>query len=131
MFYTKAEVRKIKQAHEDEIRSKDQHIEDLNRTFLRSQEKKDVEHELALKEKDFQLKHISDDRVVALQAQVEELTKQKAVLEQKVEMLDKIVDLSGDVLDVKALVSDLIKKLPNIDLKELSVNVQGNNGQVS
>jgi hypothetical protein len=39
-------------------------------------------------------------------------------------MLDKIVDLNADIIDVKELVVSLIKKLPEVNLQNLTVMSQ-------
>jgi|ERR1035437_9331007 hypothetical protein len=46
-----------------------------------------------------------------------------AQLTEKVAMLEKVVDISSEIIDVKDLIGSLIKKLPEVNLKSLSVNV--------
>lgn len=78
-------------------------------------------HELELKEKEFELKHFKDEEVQKLRDSVAEKSQRIAVLEKENEMLDKIVDLNADIVDVKELVKTLISKLPNIDIKSINV----------
>lgn len=81
----------------------------------------EANHKLALKEKEFELKHFKDEEVQKLRAELETEKKNGAVLKKENEMLVKITDLNADVIDVKGLVSDLIKKLPEINLTSLTV----------
>jgi hypothetical protein len=77
-------------------------------------------HELEVKELNFKIAHNeSEDTKKAKDELVKEQTK-NAVLEQKVEMLDKIVDLNADVIDVKDLVTQLINKLPEVKISSLA-----------
>ncbi len=80
-----------------------------------------AEHVLALKEKEFELKHFKDEEVKKLQAEKIELEKKNAVLEKELEMNKQIVDLNADVIDVKDLVSKLIDKLPEVNISNLTL----------
>jgi len=80
------------------------------------------DHELELKEKEFELKHFKDERIKELEEETNEKNKTIAVLEKENKMLDKIVNINSDIIDIKKLVQDLIKKLPEIKLKNLYVN---------
>lgn len=82
-------------------------------------------HELEIKQKDFELSHVESIKNEALKSSVEELTKQLAVMTKENEMNKAIIDLEGDVLEVKDVVDQLIAKLPSINLQSLMV--QGNN----
>lgn len=79
-------------------------------------------HGLVLESKEFELNHSKDVQVKKLEKTVTDLEQKVAVLEATNKMLDKIVDLNSDIVDVKGLVESLIKKLPNIDLKSITVN---------
>jgi len=48
---------------------------------------------------------------------------QIAQLTTKVEMLEKVIDVGGEVVDIKDLVNKLIAKMPEIKLDNISVNV--------
>lgn len=80
------------------------------------------EHELALKEKEFELKHFKDDELKKLQAEASKQDQEIAVLKKENEMLEKITDLNADIIDIKDLVSNLINKLPEIKLSNLTLN---------
>jgi hypothetical protein len=85
---------------------------------------KDMEsdHRLALKEKEFELKHFKDEEVKIAKEEVTEMAKKLAVLTKENEMLKSITDVNADIIDVKDLVSKLVEKLPSIDLKSLTIN---------
>ncbi len=81
----------------------------------------EANHKIELKEKDFQLKHFESEAMKTANERINQLEKEKAVLQKEKEMLDKITDLNADVIDVKDLVKNLISKLPEIKLSSLSV----------
>jgi len=81
--------------------------------------KLEAQQEIALNEKEFEIRHQTSDEVLKLKTQVNNKDTEIAVLKQKVEMLDKIVDINSDIIDVKQLVSDLIGKLPEIKITSL------------
>lgn len=79
-------------------------------------------HELALKEKEFELKHFKDDEVAKLREDLAKVEQENAVLQKENEMLEKITNLNADIIDIKSLVSNLIEKLPTINLSSLTLN---------
>jgi len=81
-----------------------------------------LDHSLALKEKEFELKHYKDDEVAKLRDDLNSKKSDLAVLKKENEMLAKITDLNADIIDVKDLVGSLIKKLPEINISSLSVS---------
>jgi hypothetical protein len=93
--------------------------ESSHRLALMSKEK---EHELTLKEKEFELKHFKDEEVKKLQNELNEQKQTNAVLKKENEMLDKITNLNADIIDIKDLVSNLINKLPEIKLNNLTIS---------
>lgn len=78
-------------------------------------------HKLEIKDKEFELKHFKDEEVLKLRAELEKANKDNAVLKKENEMLVKITDLNADVIDVKELVTNIVKKLPEINLTSLTV----------
>lgn len=78
--------------------------------------------ELALKEKEFELKHFKDDEIQKAKEEISELRQKVAVLTKENEMLGKITNLNADIIDIKDLVANLIGKLPEIKLSNLTVN---------
>jgi hypothetical protein len=107
-----------KKYREDEIKRKDLDHAGEIKTLKQ-------DHVLALKEKEFEMKHFKDEELKGLHDKIVVLEKEKAVLEKENKMLDKIVDLNGDIVDVKELINQLIKKIPTMDLKSLTINNTG------
>jgi hypothetical protein len=83
-------------------------------------------NELALKEKEFELRHFSDDQLKKLATELGTAKQEIAVLKKENEMLGRITNLNADVIDVKDLVKNLIDKLPEFKISNLTVN--GNSG---
>lgn len=108
----RAEFRKEKSQleHEHEIK-----IKELEST-----------HKLELKEKEFELKHFKDDEMKKLSEEIAQVKQENAVLEKENEMLDKITNLNADIIDIKDLVTNLINKLPEIKLNNLTISGGGN-----
>lgn len=83
------------------------------------------EHTLALKQKEFELKHHKDEEIKAAEQKVTEIEKKVAVLEAENKMLDEISDWNKDIIDIKDLVKNLINKLPEVKINSLSVTGGG------
>jgi predicted peptidase len=81
-------------------------------------------NKLALKEKEFEMKHFKDEEVLALKKELAESNQANAVLQKENEMLQKITDLNGDIIDIKDLVANLIGKLPEFKISSLNVNTE-------
>ncbi len=79
-------------------------------------------HELTLKEKEFELKHFKDEETLKLKEELAKERQNNAVLKKENEMLEKITDLNADIIDIKSLVNNLIEKLPTINLSSLTLN---------
>lgn len=97
-------------------------IAELEKEYELDLKEKEKEYELDLKEREFKLKHFKDEQLTEMQNKTNDLEKEMAVLKKENEMLDKIVDLNADIVDIKSLVSNLIGKLPTMDLKSLTIN---------
>lgn len=80
----------------------------------------EASHEIAIKEKDFELKHLESEKMKEANARIVELEKELAVEKKTNEMLNKITDLNADVIDVKDLVTKLIEKLPEVKINSLT-----------
>ena len=96
-------------------------------THERELEKQRLEQdkELALKEKEFELRHFKDEEVKKLEVDLSNLKQTIAVLRKENEMLDKITNLNADIIDIKDLVNRLIEKLPTLNLKNLTIHSDG------
>lgn len=102
---------------------------DLRHDFDLRIQRMESEQEIALKEKDFELKHFESEKVKNLEARVVDLEKELAVEKKTNEMLNKLTDLNADVIDVKSLVTNLINKLPEVKINSLAVTSHGNNSK--
>ena len=96
----------------------------------RSLEKETIanDHALALKEKEFEIKHLADEKVKTAEDKAVKLEQDLAVAKKEIEMLVKITDLNADVIDVKDLVTNLINKLPEIKLTSLAGSAPAKGG---
>jgi len=74
------------------------------------------DHSLALSQKEFELNHSADERVKEAEGKAAESDKKLAVAAKENEMLVKITDLNKDVIDVKELVTNIINKLPTVNI---------------
>lgn len=79
-------------------------------------------HELALKEKEFEMRHFKDDEIAKVRDELAKVKEDNAVLKKENQMLEKITDLNADIIDIKSLVNNLIEKLPTINLSSLTLN---------
>lgn len=80
------------------------------------------EHELQLKTKQFEISHYKDEELKVLQNKIVELQSQVAVLKKENEMQGKIIAVNADIVDIKDLVTNLIGKLPDIKISNLSLS---------
>ena len=114
----KDEIKRLKTSIEDSYRSK--------MSFDKEHELKIMELEseyfLGLREKEFELKHFKDEEIKKIREAHTALDKVHAVLRKENELLKEVTDVNSDIIDVKELVTKLIEKMPNIDLKNLTVN---------
>lgn len=78
-------------------------------------------HSLELLTKQFEIEHKTDGDKDTLNKKVQELEKTLGIVTKEKEMLEKIVDISADIIDIKELVKTLIQKIPTIDIKSLNV----------
>lgn len=107
---------------EKSLERKDEEIKEQAREHAYKIQDLNQDHRLELEQKEFDLKHFKDDKIKELRKDVRNNQEQVAVLQKENEMLKQIVDLNGDVIDIKELLNALITKLPNVDLKSLTIN---------
>jgi len=81
----------------------------------------EASHKIELKEKEFELAHFKDEAVKAGNLENLNLKLKIVVLEKENEMLGKITNLNADIIDIKDLVRNLIGKLPEIKLTNLTI----------
>lgn len=97
-------------------------IADLKHSHTIQVKELESSHKLALKEKEFELRHFKDDEVKKLQSDLNKAGSEIAVLKKENEMLAKITNLNADIIDIKDLVANLINKLPEIKLNNLTIS---------
>jgi len=85
------------------------------------------EHRIALGEKEFEIKHIADERVRSADDARTKTESSLAVANRENEMLHRIVDDRADVLEIKDLVKDLLAKIPEIKIDTLAVQAKARN----
>ena len=102
--------------------NKKHHIADLEHKHKLEIAELQNTHKLELKEKEFELKHFKDEEVKELQSTLNKANQDIAVLKKENEMLSRITNLNADIIDIKDLVASLIKKLPEINLSNLTIN---------
>ncbi len=84
-----------------------------------------LDHELALKKKQFEIDHLESDQLSLLRAELVSLQKEIAVANTKLELMAKVTDVNADVLDVKDLVTKLIEKMPTININSIIAGLSG------
>lgn len=120
------------QINEDNKRYHNRVVEDIQRdnakTVADFESKKNREiadlkadHKIKMSEKEFELKHLADEKVLKAETAKTEMEKKLAVAESENKMLREIADLNGDIIDIKELVTKLIDKLPEIKLNSITV----------
>lgn len=95
-------------------------INDLKREFAMREKETAKNHELAMKDLQFKMEREVEAKTTELKAEVVALEQKLAVAENTVEMMDELTDLQTGMLDVKEVVSSLIKKLPDINIKSIT-----------
>lgn len=87
---------------------------------------KEREAELLWKERELQKelawKYTKDKDIVALKEMVADQKAENQKLQARVEMYEELVDINGDIVDVKELVNKLIEKLPDVNINTISVH---------
>jgi len=77
------------------------------------------ENEIALADAELKMKYDDKQKVTDAQEARSEAEKALAVAEAKVEMLEEMVNINGEIIDIKELTNNLINKLPTINLTSL------------
>lgn len=123
MFDSEKVASLTRQLKSAEIEVSDQKKRNADKDHLHSLAiaKLQADQSIALKEKEFELKHFKDEEMKKAQDKLIAKEQENAVLKKENEMLVKITDLNADVIDVKDLVNNLIEKLPTVNLTSLTV----------
>lgn len=86
---------------------------------LRTVENLKHNHVIALANLQNKLDNFESAEITKLKKELAAAHQENAVSKQKVEMLEKIVDMSGELVDVKELIQSLLNKLPTVEFKNL------------
>lgn len=85
-------------------------------------EKKELEIQKLKDQHAFELSHFESKKVKELEQKNIDLEKKLAVKTQEIESIKAVIDINGDIVDVKDLIGKIINKLPEINLKGITVN---------
>lgn len=113
LFKTKTEDKRMQRLMEE--------IRDINHNHGMAIERIQHDRALELQQKDFDLKHFKDEELKKVNEEVVKLRGELNVAKKENEMLDKIVDVNADIVNVKELINSLIKKLPEVNLQNLTI----------
>lgn len=116
-----ARVIELEDAINDMVRSHTREIEDMKLNYERTIDRLQHEHHLEKERVALEHKFSQKEEVRILDGELKQSEKEKAVLTEKVAMLEKMVDLNGDIVDVKEMVAGIIKKLPEVNISGLTV----------
>jgi hypothetical protein len=78
----------------------------------------------AILDKEIELKQKFFKETQDLQIKVQMFEVENQSLKTKNEMLEKMTEISGEVIDIKELINSLINKLPEMKFDKLSVNIE-------
>ena len=114
-------VLELERGQDDLIRNHVRDIEDMRIGYERTIDTMKHDHALEAQRIALEHKFSTKQEVEDLRKKLEDAEKAKAVLTEKVAMLEKMVDLNGDIVDVKEMVAGIIKKLPEVNINGLTV----------
>ena len=122
MFGSSQELAKYKEKYE--IERSDKMSLNLRLEALRADHDLEVRrlksiHELELMKKQTEIDLFESLQTKKLRDEVVELKRLLAIAETKLEFMDRLTDVNADVLDVKQLVSNLIEKLPTVNINSI------------
>lgn len=94
-----------------------------NLEFSQSQSLKQIKfnNQQEIKEMEFKLDHIETEKLKELKQKNIDKNQKIAVLEKENKMLGEVIDLSSDIVSIKKLIENVIQKLPEINLKSLTI----------
>ena len=99
-------------------------IEDLERAHKQKIEDLTKAHEYEMLDAGKTLQYATSDEIQNLKKALDEANTKIAVLEEANKHLEKMTDLNADIIDVKDVMNQLIKKLPEIKLSSLTVQAK-------
>jgi len=123
-----AEAQYSRNEHERYMRMLDEEkkrvIEDKRRVQMEHEmelRRIDLERGFEARERELNNKFFKDEEVKKLNEQLSNKTLKLAVAEKEVQMLTEIINIEGDVVDVKEIMEKIIQKLPEINLSTLQL----------
>ena len=102
-------------------------ILELKSEYSIESRERDSHHALEMRDEEFKRNHFKDDELKRVTEENIKIAKDFAVLEMETKLLKEVTDVNSDIIDVKELVTKLIEKMPNLDLKNLIVNATPTN----
>jgi len=81
-------------------------------------------HLRRIEQLEWELENATTRKIKELENRLRKLEMEKAKTDVELRMTRELLDINADVVDVKDLVEKLINKLPDIDLRNLSVTVK-------
>jgi hypothetical protein len=100
----------------------DQYVADLKAEQKREIETLEHKHAMKVKDLEFDFKNFKDTELLKAHEANVKLTNKNDVLTKENEMMKEMVDINADIVDVKDIINKLIDKLPEVNLKSLTVN---------
>lgn len=85
-------------------------------------EQKEARKDLELEQERLELKYSPNSELQKLIEKNHELEVKLGKANASIDLLEKAVDVSGEVLDVKNLVGELIAKIPSVDINNLTLH---------
>lgn len=82
-------------------------------------------HEIEIQKRQAELDLYETVKTKELSDELVRLKTDLKIAETKLEFMEKITDLNGDVLDVKELVQNLIEKLPTVNINSIIAGMSG------
>lgn len=104
------------------MREHDMEVTDLKREHEFKIRDLKKENELSIKDMQFKIDHLESEELKAANTKISDLKLELAVAKETVVQLEKVVDLSADIIDVGEVVNKLIEKLPSLNISTLSLS---------
>ncbi len=115
----KDRIREINLEKDEAQRGYEHGIQDLIRDHTATTNGLKQTHRLELAQRDFDMKHFKDEQLKKAEEIVVEFKQELAVLRKENDMMEKAVNINGDIVDIKDVLNKIIDKLPTINLTSL------------
>jgi predicted subunit of tRNA(5-methylaminomethyl-2-thiouridylate) methyltransferase len=114
-------AREVSQRESDTMREHKIELDALNLEHETAFEVQAKEYEIKLADAELKMKYDDKQKVTDAQTAQYEAEKELAVAEAKVEMLEEMINLNGDIVDIKDMTNKIIDKLPSMSLNLTSL----------